>query len=74
MKTKLKIQYQIEYLIDDDLLSCEIEFTENKAISKAKEMLKNKKYEDEYCLISKLEEDCEGGNYSTIQQDYITIK
>tara|TARA_R100000306_G_C4340889_1_gene125160 strand:- start:619 stop:864 length:246 start_codon:yes stop_codon:yes gene_type:complete len=67
----MKIQYQIEHLIDDDLLCCEIEFTEEKAIETAKEMLDNTGRGD-YCLISKLEQE-DNGFYSTIEQDYITI-
>ena len=67
----MKIQYQIEHLIDDDLLSCEIEFTEKQAIETAKEMLDNTG-KGNYCLISKLEQE-DNGSYSTIEQDYISI-
>lgn len=66
-----KIQYQIEHLIDDDLLNCEVEFTEEKAIETAKKMLDNPSREG-YCLISKLEQE-DNGYYSIIEQDYITI-
>jgi hypothetical protein len=69
----MKIQYQIEHLIDDDLLSCEIEFTEEKAIETAKKIMSFNKEKNAYILISKLEKD-NRGFYSTIEQDYITIK
>ena len=68
----MKIQYQIEHLIDSDLLDCEIEFTEQQARETAKKMLDNQNTQG-YCLISKLEKD-NRGFYSTIEQDYITIK
>ena len=67
-----KIQYQIEYLIEDDVIDTEIEFTEKKAIETAKKILDNPSREG-YCLISKLEQE-DNGFYSTIEQDYITIK
>ena len=66
-----KIQYQIEHMIESDVLETEIEFTEEKAIETAKKILDNPSREG-YCLISKLEED-DWGYYNTIKQDYITI-
>ena len=66
-----KIQYQIEYMIESDVLETEIEFTEKKAIETAKKILDNPNREG-YCLISKLEQE-DNGYYSTIEQDYITI-
>ena len=68
---KLKKQYQIEILdyATDDLLDCEIEFTEKEAIQTAEKGVSN----DTYCLISELEQDYEGGNYSTTNQDYIKV-
>ena len=69
--SKGNIQYQIEHLIDDDLLNCEVEFTEEKAIETAKKMLDNPNREG-YCLISMLEQE-DNGFYSTIEQDYIII-
>jgi len=66
------IQYQIEYLIDGDLIDCEIEFTEKKAIKRAKYMLDEYTEREGYCSISKLEQE-DNGFYSTIEQDYITI-
>ena len=65
------IQYQIEYMIESDVLETEIELTEKKAIKTAKKMLDNS-HREGYCLISKLEED-DWGYYNTIEQDYITI-
>ena len=52
---KLKKQYQIEILdyATDDLLDCEIEFTEKEAIQTAEKGASN----DTYCLISELEQD-----------------
>ena len=66
-----KTQYQIEHIIESDVIDTEIEFTEKKAIETAKEMLDNPNREG-YCLISKLEQE-DNGFYSTIEQDYITI-
>ena len=64
-------QYQIEYMIESDVIDTEIEFTEEKAIETAKKMLDNPHIEG-YCLISMLEQE-DNGFYSTIEQDYITI-
>jgi len=66
-----KIQYQIEHLIEDDVIDTEIEFTEEKAIETAKKILDNPS-RDGYCLISKLEQE-DNGFYSITEQDYITI-
>ena len=66
-----KTQYQIEYMIESDVLETEIEFTEEKAIETAKKILDNPSREG-YCLISKLEQE-DNGYYSIIEQDYITI-
>jgi len=67
-----KIQYQIEHLIEDDVIDTDIEFTEEKAIETAKKILDNPSREG-YCLISKLEQE-DNGSYSITEQDYITIK
>ena len=64
-------QYQIEYIIESDVIDTEIEFTEEKAIETAKKMLDNP-HREGYCLISMLEQE-DNGFYSTIDQDYITI-
>ena len=65
------IQYQIEHMIESDVLETEIEFTEEKAVETAKKILDNPSREG-YCLISKLEKD-DWGYYNIIEQDYITI-
>tara|TARA_R100001015_G_C4630978_1_gene193092 strand:- start:129 stop:344 length:216 start_codon:yes stop_codon:yes gene_type:complete len=67
-----KIQYQIEYMIESDVLETEIEFTEKKAIDRAKEVISLSTEKGSYVSISKLEQE-ENGSYSTIEQDYITI-
>ena len=67
-----KIRYQIEYMIESDVLETEIEFTEKKAIDRAKKVMSLNTEKGAYALISKLEED-DWGFFNTIQQDYITI-
>ena len=67
-----KIQYQIEYMIESDVLETEIEFTEKEAIDRAKEVMSLNTEKGAYVLISKLEQE-DNGFYSTIEQDYITI-
>tara|TARA_R100001509_G_scaffold78929_1_gene44217 strand:+ start:666 stop:881 length:216 start_codon:yes stop_codon:yes gene_type:complete len=67
-----KIQYQIEYMIESDVLETEIEFTEKKAIDRAKKVMSLNTEKGAYASISKLEED-DWGYYNTIEQDYITI-
>ena len=67
-----KIQYQIEYMIESDVLETEIELTEKKAIDRAKEVMSLNTEKGAYVSISKLEED-DWGYYNTIEQDYITI-
>tara|TARA_R110000824_G_scaffold53382_2_gene147850 strand:+ start:150 stop:359 length:210 start_codon:yes stop_codon:yes gene_type:complete len=64
------IQYMVEHIIDYDVLDWEIEFTEEKAIETAKEMLDNPDREG-YCEISIVKD--MGGFYRTIEEDYITI-
>ena len=71
--TREKIQYQIEHIIEDDVIDTEIEFTEKKAIKRAKKIMSFNTEKNAYILISKLEKD-NRGFYSTIEQDYITIK
>ena len=66
------IQYQIEYMIESDVLDTEIEFTEKEAIDRAEKIMSFNTEKGAYASISKLEQD-EDGYYSTIEQDYITI-
>ena len=73
MKTNLKTQYQIEYMIEDDVIDTEIEFTEKTAIGRAKNIMSKNTELGAYILISKLEQE-DSGYYSTIEQDYIKIK
>ena len=76
----MKIQYQLDCMIAGDVVDTIIEFTEKKAIAEAKNIMSLKMEKGgqpyKYCdriLISKLEKD-NRGFYSTIEQDYITIK
>ena len=52
-----KIQYQIEYMIESDVLDIEIEFTEKEAIDRAKEVMSLNTEKGSYVSISKLEQE-----------------